>query len=185
MSGLESPYQEMAASVARAAGQVSNYCDSVEHNEVTDREWVLDAGSTLREGAFMLAGALGLDLVDLYAQRLESIERRGPASALPGAFAGASAARAAQTWLDLQLVQLQHDRYYHRDVSGLSKYDQLRHYAFHLAKLTSSYVAATIDEESRADVIDRRLADTLLFGLTLATVMSQRLDDQPFPGRAA
>lgn len=184
MSDLESAYQQMAASIARGAGQVGNYCDSIEHNEAADREWVTEAGSTLREGSFKLAEALKVDLVDLYAQRLESIELRGAASALPGAFVGPIAARAARTWLDLQLVQLQHDRYYHRDVSGLSKYDQLRHYAFHLAKLTSSYVAATTEEEARADILDRRLADTLLFGLTLATVMSQRLDDQPFPGRA-
>jgi len=184
MSDLESAFKEMAISIAGAAGQVGDYCDSVEHNEAADRERVIEAGLALREGAFSLSEALGLDLLDLYAKRLESVELRGPVSALSGAFVGSAAAREARTWLDLQLVQIQHDRYYHRDVAGLSKYDQLRHYAFHLAKLTSVYVAAITSEEARTDVIARRLADTLLFGLTLATVMSQRLDDEPFSGRA-
>lgn len=37
------------------------------------------------------------------------------------------------------------------------------------------------DETRRAEIAERRLADTLLFGLTLATVMGERLEPTPLP----
>jgi hypothetical protein len=138
----------------------------------------------LRSAAVDLAEAIDEDLLELYAQRLAVIEQRGVAGAPPDAFDGADAARAASTWIDLQLVQLQHDRHYHPDVAGLSKHDQIRHYAFHLAKLVAAFVTAHFDESARPDVITRRLADTLLFGLTLATVIGERLPDRPLPSRS-
>lgn len=176
----EDSYREMVNSLAKAAGRVANYCDSVEHNEAADRAWVLDAAEILRSAAFSLADLIEEDVVELYARRLASIEQRGVAGALPEAFDGSTAAREAKTWLDLQLVQLRHDRHFHPDVAGLAKYDQLRHYAFHLAKLVAAFIAAQADESSRADVVSRRLADTLLFGLALETVMGERLEDRSF-----
>jgi hypothetical protein len=180
MTSVEDAYVQASARLARAAGDVGNYCDSVEHNEAAETAWVKNSGTILREVATDLAAAIGADLVELYAARLAQIEQRGVAAALPDAFDGPAAARAAKSWFDLQLVQVQHDRHYHPDVAGLTKYDQLRHYAFHLAKLAS----AVSDEARRAEVADRRLADTLLFGLTLATVMGERLEPTPLPGRA-
>jgi hypothetical protein len=179
--GAEDGYENTVVLLATAAGEVANYCDSVEHNESADRTWVLDAAELLRSAAFDLAGAIEEDLIELYARRLAVIEQRGVAGASPDAFDGAAAARAASTWIDLQLVQLQHDRHYHPDVVGLSKHDQLRHYAFHLAKLVAAFVTSQVDKTARPDVITRRLADTLLFGLTLATVMGERLPDRPLP----
>jgi hypothetical protein len=167
------PFSRVAREMARAAAMVSNYCDSAEHNEAVERGWVLDAGETLR--------SLGHDVFELYAHRLEIIEKRGVAGALPGAFDGRATAEAASTWLDLQVTQLAHDRQYHPDVAGLSNFDQLRHYAFHIAKLTGVYVSALDDDAARADLADRRLADTLLFGIKLSTVMGQRLDDSLLP----
>jgi hypothetical protein len=179
------PYRDMVNSLATAAGQVANYCDSVEHNETAERAWVLDAAEILRSAAFSLADLIEEDVVELYARRLALIEQRGVAGALPEAFDGSAAAREATTWLDLQLVQLRHDRHFHPDVAGLSKYDQLRHYAFHLAKLVAAFTAAQVDEGSRADAVARRLADTLLFGLALETVMGERLEARPFRDRSA
>jgi hypothetical protein len=68
-------------------------------------------------------------------------------------------------------VQWEHDRRYHLDVFGLSRYEQLRHYAFHLAKL-----AGAASESDDRD-FQRRLPDVLLFGLKLATLMSEQLPD--------
>lgn len=183
MSKLDDAYLEAGVKLARAAGAVANYCDSVEHNEPTDTAWVKEAGATLRSVATKLADAIDEDLVNLYAVRLTRIEQRGVAASLPGAFDGSAAARQANTWLDLQLVQVQHDRHFHPDVAGLSKYDQLRHYAFHLAKLAAAVTGGLDDEQLRAEVAERRLADTLLFGLTLATVMGQKLEPAPLPNR--
>jgi hypothetical protein len=183
ISVIDDTYQQASVRLARAAGEVANYCDSVEHNEATERAWVTESGATLREVATQLADAIGKDLVELYAARLAQIEQRGVAAALPGAFDGPAEARDARTWFDLQLVQVQHDRHYHPDVAGLTKYDQLRHYAFHLAKLAAAVTGGLAEESQRADVSERRLADTLLFGLTLATVMGQRLGPTPLPRR--
>lgn len=185
MSKLDDAYLEASVKLALAAGSVANYCDSVEHNEPADTAWVTEAGATLRSVATELAAAIDEELVALYAARLESIEQRGVAASLPGAFSGSAAAREARTWFDLQLVQVQHDRHFHPDVAGLSKYDQLRHYAFHLAKLAAAATGGLEDEQLRADVVERRLADTLLFGLTLATVMGQRLEQVPLPNAAS
>lgn len=180
---IDDTYLQASVRLARAAGDVANYCDSVEHNETAERAWVTESGATLRKVATDLAAAIGEDLVELYAVRLEQIEQRGVAAALPDAFDGPAEARDARTWFDLQLVQVQHDRHFHPDVAGLTKYDQLRHYAFHVAKLAAAVSAGLADESRRADVAERRLADTLLFGLTLATVMGQRLEPIPLPGR--
>jgi hypothetical protein len=184
MSELDDVYLETSVKLAHAAGAVANYCDSVEHNEAAETAWVIEAGATLRSVAVELAAAIGEDLLDLYAARLMSIEQRGVAASLPSAFDGSAAAREARTWFDLQLVQVQHDRHFHPDVAGLTKYDQLRHYAFHLAKLAAAVTGGLKDEQLRAEVAERRLADTLLFGLTLATVMGQRLEPAPLPYRS-
>jgi hypothetical protein len=184
VEGAQDPYPAAARSISQATAAVADYCDSVEHNETLCRDWVLDAGSVLRAESVALGKALGKDVFDLYAQRLGSIEQRGVAGTLPDSPDGEAAARGATTWLDLQLVQLRHDRHFHFDVAGLSNLDQLRHYAFHLAKLTGAYVAAQDDQEVQRDIAERRLADTLLFGIKLATVMGQRLDPEPLPRRS-
>jgi len=77
----------------------------------------------------------------------------------------------------LQRLQWEHDRNYHPDVLGLSRYDQLRHHAFHLAKLAGAAADAASGEPS--DLLRRRLPDLLLFGLKLATLTIDQLPDQP------
>ena len=73
-------------------------------------------------------------------------------------------------------MQWEHDRNYHPDVLGLSRYEQLRHYAFHLAKLAGAAAAAASGDES--DFLARRLPDLLLFGLKLATLTNEPLPDE-------
>lgn len=170
--------------VAKAAGDVANFCDHIEHNEPADRQLVLDAAAVLRNAALEVAAEAGLDPVGLYASRLAMIEQRGIAGGIAGAFDGAAEARIAATWGQLQLVQLQHDRYYHFDVSGLANSEQLRHYALHLAKLVAALAASSSSEDARQDFVDRRLADLLLFGIKLSTVMGERLGEIQLPGRA-
>lgn len=85
----------------------------------------------------------------------------------------------------VQLVQLEHDRAYHLDVLGLSRADQLRHYAFHVAKLAGSFARRARGQAGDEEIVERRLPDVLLFGIKLATVMAERLPDEPLPDRPA
>jgi len=169
-------FREFALASAAHAASVANYCDHAEHNEVVDADWVVGAADALRELALEFATAHGLDLLELYARRLAAIES-GNVPRRDGGFDGAAAARSAMNWRELQLVQVDHDRAYHPDVIGLARFDQLRHYAFHLAKIVGAFAAAT-DE---AELVERRLPDTLLFALKLRTVMAQWLEDEPLP----
>ncbi|MGH2383329.1 MAG: hypothetical protein ACRDG7_19210 [Candidatus Limnocylindria bacterium] len=119
-----------------------------------------------------------MNLLERYAERLGAIEARN-VLARPDGPDGRTAARAAGTWRDLQLVQLEHDRYYHPDVFGLSRTEQLRHYAFHLAKIVGAFAEPAEPDE----LISRRLPDVLLFAIKLQTVMGERLVDEPLPER--
>jgi hypothetical protein len=172
--------QRFALAAAPHAAAVANYCDHVEHNEVVDAEWVVGAGHELMRLARELADEAQLDLVGLYAERLGAIEARNVLFR-PGAFDGHAAALAAETWRQLQLVQVEHDRYYHPDVIGLHKLEQLRHYALHLMKIVGAFAEARDNDELE----QRRLPDTLLFGLKLETVMGKRLPDEPLLIRPA
>jgi hypothetical protein len=173
-------FQDLALRLASPAADVANYCDHTDHNEMTDRAWVADAGRTLVREACAFANVEGLSIVELYAERLGAIEARN-VLAHPGAYDGHSAALEAKSWRDLQLIQVQHDRYYHPDVIGLSKAGQLQHYALHLAKLVGAFaVAADAD-----DLLRRRLPDVLLFGIKLLTVMGVRMTDDALPRLAA
>jgi hypothetical protein len=171
--------RNFALASAPLSAAVAKYCDHVEHNEPAETTWVADAGEKLGRLALEFAQAADLDLVDLYANRLAGIESRNVLAA-PGSFDGREAALAAETWRDLQLVQVAHDRAYHPDVVGLSKYDQLRHCAFHLAKLVGAFAEARDDDE----LIKRRLPDALLFAIKLRTVMGVHLSGDPLPPRA-
>ena len=167
-------YRDLALALAPAAAAVATYCDHVEHNEKAEPGWVTAAGETLQRLALEFASALGVDLVELYAQRLGAIESKNVLAA-PAGFDGAAAARAASSWRELQLIQAEHDRVYHPDVAGLAKIDQLRHYAFHLAKLVGAFAAS----DDGHGLLERRLPDTLLFAIKLRTVMGERLPDEP------
>jgi hypothetical protein len=176
---MSSDFRTLALALAPPAASVANYCDHVEHNEAAETAWVVDAAEKLQALAVEFAKEGGVDLVELYAERLGAIEARNPL-ARPGGFDGHAAALAARTWRDLQLVQVEHDRYYHADVIGLAKAEQLRHYALHLMKIVGAFAEPRAAEE----LLARRLPDTLLFALKLRTVMGTRLDDRALPKRA-
>jgi hypothetical protein len=167
-------FQEFALRVAPPTAAVANYCDHVEHNEIAKATWVLDAGGQLRELACGLSAAAGLPALELYAERLGEIEARNVLMR-PGGYDGHRAALEAETWRDVQLVQIDHDRAYHLDVLGLTKSEQLRHYALHLTKIVGAFAQPRDEHE----LLRRRLPDVLLFGIKLATVMGARLDDKP------
>ena len=172
----ESYFHDFALQAAPQAAAVANYCDHVEHNEVVYTSWVTSAGEALRTLALDFAAAHSLDVLALYAARLHAIEARNVLSH-EASFDGCAAAEGATTWRQLQLVQAEHDRYYHPDVVGLKKLDQLRHYALHLAKIVGAFAGAQDAEE----LINRRLPDTLLFAIKLHTVMGQALADEALP----
>lgn len=172
--------EQAALWLSQLAADVANYSDHAEHNETVDRAWVLKPAAELRQLCFSLAETLNCDVVQLYAERLDAIERRHVA--WDGTqFNGAAAAGKASTWRELQLVQLEHDRVFHPDVLGLSKAQQLQHYALHLIKITGAFARAVHDMTSEEEVFTRRLPDILLFGLKLSTVMGETLDGSALP----
>jgi len=168
---------DSALRLAVASGEVANYRDHGEHNEPADIETVRRAGEELRTTAVELSSNAGADAIELYAARLAAIESRNVLSCR-GSFDGAAAARAAGSWRALQLVQAEHDRAYHSDVVGLAKWDQLNHYALHLAKLAGATAAVARGDAPSDDWLVRRVPDMLLFGLKLATVTGQKLADE-------
>lgn len=170
----EQVFLEATLTVARSAADVANFCDHVEHNELSDRRWVTDAAAVLRRISFEIAESADENVIARYVARLREVERRNPTWDT-SEFDGGAAAEAAVTWRDLQAVQASHDRRYHPDVAGLSKLDQLRHYALHLSKLTGALAAVSRGIEEPSAFYDRRLPDLLLFGLKLSTVMGERL----------
>jgi G3E family GTPase len=173
---------DAALDLATASAAVSNYCDHVEHNELTEVEDVREAGAVLRTTAVRLSSVGRYDPVELYARRLAVIEARHVLHT-EDSFDGEAAALEIDDWRGLQLVQADHDRAYHADVIGLTKCDQLRHYALHVAKLAGATAQAARGELDRADWLQRRVPDMLLFGLKLATVTSESLPAEEVEGR--
>jgi hypothetical protein len=169
-------FQDFALRLAPAAASVANYCDHVEHNEITERAWVTGPAGVLQDAAIEFADAAGLSIVEVYAERLGAIEARNMA-ARPGGHDGHRAALHASSWRELQLVQLDHDRVYHPDVVGLAKLQQLCHCALHLAKIVGAFAEPRAEQE----LLHRRLPDVLLFAVKLHTVMGSRLPDEPLP----
>jgi hypothetical protein len=80
----------------------------------------------------------------------------------------------------LQRVQWEHDRHYHAEVLGLSRYEQLRHYAFHLAKLAGA-AAETASGDDERDFFACRLPDLVLFGPKLGTLTNEQLPTASSP----
>jgi hypothetical protein len=171
-------YATMTFEVARASAAVANYCDHAEHNEPTDREWVTRAGQKLRLSALEIAAHEDEDLFTLYATRLHQIEHRNPLWSEEGPD-GRDLVLSASNWRELQLVQSEHDRYYHPDVVGLAKLDQLRHYALHVAKLTGVLAELAADAGDHDSFRARRLPDLALFGVKLSTVTGECLQAGP------
>ena len=176
-----STLDEAAVRLARASALVSGYCDHAEHLEAVERQDIVRAGAELRGLALELAAANAIDLVDAYRRRLETVERRNPLYPA-GGFAAIDHIPDEPTWHLLQEVQWNHDRHYHPDVFGLSRYEQLRHFAFHLAKLASAGAEAAVGDTGA--LFDVRFPDVLLFGLKLATLMNESLpqDRLTLPG---
>lgn len=185
LSGLDTVYTLAALELAGVAADVNNYADHVEHNEVAERAWVLEAAASMRRLALRLADAAGLNALLVYADRLREIEERNFLSIDPYTKAWWTQAARIGDWQALQALQVRHDRDYHPDVHGLSKYDQLRHYAFHLAKLTGLAARLARGQRIDSDLEGRLIADTLLFGLKLSSVMGARLTATPLRDPAA
>lgn len=175
---------ENAYVLVRVAGSIAVHCDRSEHNEDVLKDTLRTQGSLLRDLAVGLAVDNNLDLVELYASRLEGLEARHPMGD-SGLFDGGGAARVIESWSDAQQVQYKHDIYYHPDVSGMPKFNQVRHYAFHVSKLAMLTLEAALENEHstddhiRADFWTLRLADILIFGIKLATVTGERLSTSP------
>lgn len=167
-----------------AAADVANYLDHSEHVETCTPGVVRQAGEELRVVGIELSWAADADAFDLYASRLSMIESRNVLSH-ETSFDGSMQARRAETWRDLQLVQIEHDRFYHPDVIGLAKWQQLNHYLLHMVKLIGATAAVAREDGPSDEWLQRRVPDILLFGIKLATVSGERLPDMPLPRKVA
>lgn len=160
--------------MSRISSVVALFCDRTEHNEPSDRASVILAAKRLRELAIYIAERSEVDLLPLYSDRMERVEELSACEPLSPA--PSQMVRTAESWRDLQVAQLQHDRHFHADVFGMPKHQQLIHIALHLSKLAGS-LAGLFD--SSADVFDdfmrRRLPDMLLFSIKLSTLMGEQL----------
>ena len=137
---------------------------------------MLTAGRQCRSAAVRLSNGSSVDLQEAYSRRLSQIEEGHPVRG-NSPFDGAAAVIAAKTLHDLQLAQAEHDRWFHPDVYGLSKTEQLRHYTLHLAKIGGSLAEVWQEPTRWPDFSARRLPDLLLFGIKLSTVMGETLGD--------
>jgi hypothetical protein len=162
----------------KITGVLARHCDRAEHNEGVDQSALHAAGSDLRELALRLLDHHGIDPIQAYATRIGRMEMRHPLG-LANIFDGGSAVSQAKTWLDLQKAQARHDLIYHADVAGLSKFEQLRHYTLHLAKLCWLLDEAATSPSQRKDLFHTRIPDMLVFGVKLATVTGLVLPDEP------
>jgi hypothetical protein len=136
------------------------------------------AARRLRAMSVRLALESGSDPVALYMTRLGEVEKRNVLSG-EESFDGPRSVPPAPTWRDLQRSQMDHDRYYHPDVLGLSKLDQLRHYALHVSKLSGAVASTLAGDVSCDDLVARRVPDMLIFGIKLSTVVGERLPSEP------
>ncbi len=180
---MQQPDRAIADALPRMAiyaGDVALYCDRIEHAETADADLLLEVAQGLREMAIVLADGLALDLVSAYARRIGEVELRRPIGAASD-FDGGAAASRARTWQELQVVQIRHDLDYHPDVLGLSRADQVRHCALHLSKLAAWLARARTSSSAREEVVERRLADTLVFALKLSTLADETLAAAPLP----
>ncbi len=163
---------------ARIAGHLATFCDRAEHVEVSDRSVLSDSGQRLRNLSVSLAELGGIPLLEYYAERLRGIETDHPLRTAASPIFH-EAARAARTWRQLQEIQAGHDRWYHPDVFGLSKSDQVRHYTLHVTKLTG-HLSQLLDpsEADWGEFARRRVPDFLVFGLKMSTLAGETLPDE-------
>ena len=173
---MPTDHREFALAAAPLAAAVANYCDHVEHNETSSTAWILEAAEGLVDLALQHAQGRDINLFRLYGERLRAIEDANVLTR-PNAFDGQAAVATATTWRDLQLAQVAHDRFYHPDVAGMARIDQLRHYALHLTKIVGAFARGDSDDE----LLARRLPDTLLFAIKLHTVIGVRMADTQLP----
>lgn len=165
------------AEMSSIAATVATYCDRVEHNEASDHESLVSAGRRLRRLAIFISASTGTDLQASYADRLARIEKTSAYEAEPPT--PASEVRAAETWREIQLAQIRHDRQFHPDVFGMSRHAQLVHVALHLTKLCGALAQLYGGSVGvAADFERRRLPDMLLFGVKLSTLAGERLGTQ-------
>ena len=167
--------------MARAAGLLGAYCDHAEHAEATDPDAISAASSLLRGVASSLARRSGICLASAYRHRVETLEaamatRVGRLDAA-GTAAPCAALTGAATWLDAQTAQIAHDRWFHPDVCGMSRIDQVRHCTFHVAKL-AGLIAVAADTGDFGEFRTKRLADVAVFAAKLSTLAGAEMPDE-------
>lgn len=172
MSMTEPRAAQALIDVARASAKVAHFCDRAEHVEVHERTWLIEAAQLLWDTFTALSAAHESSPREMYGRRLRQIELRNVLC--DGSTGPAWQAECAETPRQLQLAQIAHDREFHPDVIGMAKIDQLRHYAFHLAKLCG-HVAEQTQDGGTLD--GERSADLGLFAVKLWTLCGVRMSD--------
>lgn len=164
-----------------AAGQLADNCEHVEHSDAA-RYRVGAIAESLCQTASRMAHQAGFGLGQLYVVRIWGGESKSLLRFVgPGQvdLSGLRIMMAAKTWRQFQIGQVAHDRQFHPDVFGMSRYEQLRHYSFHVTKLVWLMDRATKGHLPLDEFYAVRLPDIALFGVKLATLVGQELPDEP------
>ena len=167
-----------AFALIRSASACAAFCEHIEHNEPATTHQVVVAAESMRQLAAHLANQSGISLLQAYTDRIQAIEARSllryASTGERLELVGTDALASARNWDEVQIAQIAHDRWFHPDVFGLSKLDQMRHYTFHATKL-AGLLADAAEQGGWNAFRDERLADIAVFGVKLATVCNERL----------
>lgn len=84
----------------------------------------------------------------------------------------------------LQVQQLEHDEFFHKEITRLSVHQRLNHMALHFAKYSGkicNYVLNTSDDQS----LRRVIVDSFIISTTCANILNVRLSDKFLPADSA
>lgn len=168
--------------LTKVAADLAAFCEHVEHNEVNSVYDAARAGDRLRQIAAELSARSGVSLATTYAARIREVEEKSLMRHMPlfdqgPELAGANALDSADSWDQVQIGQIVHDRQFHPDVFGLPKIEQIRHYTFHVTKLAGLLVDA-IESDDWTTFQQERLADIAIFGVKISTVCNVQLPSE-------
>ena len=169
--------QRAERTLVLCAASFASFCEHVEHIEPSTVGEVITSAQKMIKLASQLSVSENISLRGAYESRIRAVEKGSLHRFVDlgvEVLTGADALARANTWDEVQVAQILHDRQFHPDVFGLSKIDQLRHYTFHVTKL-AGLLTQSILEDSWSEVRAQRLPDIAIFGVKLATVCNELL----------
>lgn len=175
-------YMCAAIDLVSVTATLADHCLRLESCSPISPSALVEVGEQLRNIAVRLFRLRGTSLVASYAKRIADIEAmsilRHRRIDIERIQTPAELLATAETWSDIQIAQMLHDRQFHPDVFGMSKINQLTHYTLHVMKIPSSVLQAASGEGTDGE-LEKRIVDIAVFGVKFATLKNVRLSDEP------